>query len=35
MEKPELMEEMRTFSAENTIQPDEWTEPVVLFSKPK
>ena len=25
---------MRKFSSENTLEPDEWTEPVVRFTKP-
>ena len=28
------MDEMRKFSSENTLEPDEWTEPVVRFNKP-
>ena len=31
--KPALLEELQKFSNENTIQPDEWTEPAVIFSK--
>ena len=28
-----LMDELKTFSAENKIEPDEWTEPVIIFNK--
>ena len=35
LEKPELMEEMKKFSSESDIQPDEWTEPVLTFTKHK
>ena len=31
--KPELLEELKKFVWENTILPDEWTEPVVVFNK--
>ena len=30
---PAVFEELKKFSAENTIEPDEWTEPVVIFNK--
>ena len=29
------MDEMRQFADENKIEPDEWTEPVVIFNKPR
>jgi len=31
--KPEMFEELKKFSAENDMEPDEWTEPVVVFNK--
>ena len=31
--KPELLDELKKFSKENTILPDEWTEPVVILNK--
>ena len=31
--KPEVLDELKKFSDENTIEPDEWTEPVVVFNK--
>lgn len=31
--KPELLDELKKFSDENTIEPDEWTEPVIVFNK--
>ena len=34
LKKPELLDELKKFSSENTIEPDEWTEPVVVFNKP-
>ena len=34
-EKPEMFEELKKFSEENTILPDEWTEPVVILNKNK
>ena len=33
IKKPYLLEEMKKFSEDNTIEPDAWQPPVVVFNK--